>query len=40
MHKHSKLIILVTNYNEYSGGGIILELWTRCAMGDVSKMEL
>ena len=40
MPTHSKLIILVPNYNEYSGESIILELGMRCAMGDLKKMEL
>ena len=40
MPTHNALIILVPNYSEYSGGGIILELGMRCAMGDLQQMEL
>lgn len=40
MPMHNTLIILIPNYSEYSGGGIILELGVKCAMGDLKKMEL
>lgn len=39
MPMHSKLTIFVPNYIDYSGGGMILELGMRRAMGDL-KMEL